>query len=145
MTDPRALYHATIIDHDRHPRHEGVLAGATHAATVDNPLCGDVVTIHLVIDGPTVVAASFEARGCAVSRAAASIATTRAIGARPDDLRALATAFDRFVHAPVDAPPPAELGELEAFGGVRAVKSRRSCACLAFRALTAALGATLSP
>jgi len=139
MTDPRALYHATIVDHDRHPRHEGPLPGATHSATADNPLCGDTVTVHLVVDGPAIAAASFEARGCALSRAAASIATSRAIGATPDEIRALANAFDEFVRSPTDAPVPAGLGELEVFGGVRAFKSRRSCACLAFHALNSAL------
>jgi nitrogen fixation NifU-like protein len=140
MSDPRALYHATIVDHDRHPRHEGALPGATHSATADNPLCGDVVTSHLVVDGATITAASFEARGCALSRAAASMATSRAIGASPDELRALANTFDEFVRSPTDAPAPAVLGELEVFGGVRAFKSRRSCACLVFHALTTALG-----
>jgi nitrogen fixation protein NifU and related proteins len=139
VTDPRALYHATIVDHDRNPRHEGPLPNATHSATLDNPLCGDTVTMHFVVADGVITDATFEARGCALSRAGASIATTRAIGSIPAALVELAETLDRFVSSPPDAPMPPNLGELEAFAGVRAFKSRRTCACLAFRALTSAL------
>ena len=39
MTYPRALYHATIVAHDREPHHHGPLRAATNEATIDNPLC----------------------------------------------------------------------------------------------------------
>jgi nitrogen fixation NifU-like protein len=74
------LYHPTILERDRQPRCAGPLPEATHQATVDNPLCGDVLTMRLQLEGATaeapggrVVAAAFEGRGCAVSRAAASL------------------------------------------------------------------------
>lgn len=139
--DPRALYHATIVAHDRSPLHEGPLPGATHTMTLDNPLCGDVVTIHLVICGGIVSAAAFEARGCSLARAGASIATARAIGASPAALRGVSAAVETLVHGAPGAPLPTELGEAEAFVGVRAFKSRRACATLAFRALVGALDA----
>lgn len=136
MTDSRALYHAAIVDHDRNPRHEGPLPAATHAATADNPLCGDVVTLRFVVADGTITDAAFQARGCALARAAASMLATRAIGATPDALRSLAATFDHFVHG---TGSTADLGELGVFEGVRAFKSRRACACLPFRAALAAL------
>ena len=138
MTDE--LYQAIIIDHDRNPRHHGTLAGATHSATIDNPLCGDVVTIQLALDGDTIRAAAFECKGCALARAAGSIVATRAAGMTTGALRALATEFEQFVREPSDAPIPADLGELAAFAGVRKVRSRRTCATLALKAAVAALG-----
>jgi NifU-like protein involved in Fe-S cluster formation len=60
--------------------------------------------------------------------------------------RALAAAFAAFVHAAPDTTAPdtasaaaAGLGDLTAFAGVRAFKSRQPCATLPFRALLAAL------
>ena len=47
----RELYQEVILDHSRHPRHFGVLAGATHTGEGYNPLCGDRVKVHLVMDG----------------------------------------------------------------------------------------------
>jgi nitrogen fixation protein NifU and related proteins len=146
-----SLYHATILEHDRHPRNVGPLAEATHQCTLDNPLCGDVVTVRLVVEpdggGPggdreaQIAQAKFEGRGCALSRASASLWTERIQGRSVAEVRALIERFGRFVAEPTEAPLPPELGELVALGGVRAVKARRSCATLASRALAAALDA----
>lgn len=139
MTEIDELYQATIVEHDRSPRNAGPLPDATHQATVDNPLCGDVVTVRArVVDG-VVREAAFEGRGCAVSRAAASMMTTMV---RDRDLaaaRALAASFEQFVGSTTDATIPEQLGALRAFAGVRRFRSRRVCALLAFRALVKAL------
>jgi nitrogen fixation NifU-like protein len=133
------LYQAVIVDHDRAPRNEGPLAAATHQATVDNPLCGDIVTLHLELEGDAIRNVAFEGRGCALSRAAASILTTMLRGRSLDEARALATAFEAFVQSAPDAPADAALGELAAFSGVRRFRSRRVCATLPLRALAAAV------
>lgn len=129
------LYQATIVDHDRAPRNAGPLADATHQATIDNPLCGDVVTVYARIAGGKIDALQFEGRGCALSRAAASIMTTLVQHRTPEAARALAGEFERFVHAAPDSPVPGDLGELRSFAGVRHFRSRRVCAMLGFRAL----------
>ncbi len=135
------LYQAVILDHDRAPRNCGPLPGATHEATLDNPLCGDTVMMRAIVDGDTVRAAAFEAKGCALARAGASIVTTRAANATIGELRALAAELEQLVRDPPGAPIPADLGELAAFAGVRTARSRRTCATLGFRALLAALEA----
>ncbi|HEX7841883.1 MAG TPA: SUF system NifU family Fe-S cluster assembly protein [Kofleriaceae bacterium] len=144
-SDTDDLYQATIVDHDRTPRNAGPLPDATHHATVDNPLCGDVVTVHAQIVDGAVRDAAFEGRGCALSRAAASIMTTMVQGRSTDGARALAAAFEQFVRDAPDAPIPEDLGELRAFAGVRRFRSRRVCATLGFRALLQALDLTSAP
>ena len=143
MSEPSAvdqLYQAVIVEHDRAPRNLGPLPTATHRATVDNPLCGDVVTLHVELAGGAVCAVTFEGQGCALSRAAASILTTRLPGVSLADALALAAAFEAFVQSAPDAPTPAGLGDLAAFSGVRRFRSRRACATLPLRALLAAVG-----
>jgi nitrogen fixation NifU-like protein len=158
-SDLDELYQAVIVDHDRAPRHEGPLAGATCSGTADNPLCGDVVTLHLRIEGDVIREVGFEGRGCSLSRAAASILTTMLAGRELASARALGAAFEAFVQAPPDAvgaagEPAADaasasagvsgapaLGELVAFAGVRRFRSRRACATLPLRALAAAVAA----
>lgn len=139
MTDLDDLYQATIVDHDRAPRNRGALAGATHHATIDNPLCGDVITVATRIHDGVVEDVAFEGRGCALSRAAASIMTTMVQGRTMEASRRLATSFEQFVQAAPDAALPDELGDLRAFAGVRRFRSRRGCAMLAFRTLMQAL------
>jgi nitrogen fixation NifU-like protein len=133
------LYQATIVDHDRAPRHAGALVDPTHQAAVDNPLCGDTVTLQARVEDGVIRDIAFEGRGCALSRAAASIMTTMVLGRTPDASRELAAAFERFVQAAPEAAVPEELGELGAFAGVRRFRSRRVCALLGFRALLRAL------
>jgi nitrogen fixation NifU-like protein len=139
------LYQATIVDHDRAPRNAGALADPTHQATIDNPLCGDTVTLHARIEGGVIRDIAFDGRGCALSRAAASIMTTMVHGRTTDASRELAAAFERFVRTPPETAIPdepngsEELGELRAFAGVRRFRSRRVCALLGFRALLRAL------
>jgi nitrogen fixation protein NifU and related proteins len=125
----RQLYQAIIVEHGRSPRHQGPLPGATHEATVDNPLCGDQVTLRLVVDRDLVREAAFEARGCTLSIAAASLLATRLRGAPLADARAMIERFQAFVAEPPGAPLP-DLGDLTAFVGVREFKSRRACATL---------------
>lgn len=160
MSDADALYHAAILAHDRAPQHPGPLAGATHRATVDSPLCGDVVTLELRLEGGAIQAAAATTLGCALARAAGSILTGLLVGRDAEAARALAADFEAFITAPAEphapapaaagAPPAAapaapaaaeaaHLGELVAFTGVRRVRSRRACALLPFRALREAL------
>ena len=139
MTAVDELYQATIVDHDRAPRNCGALDGATHQATLDNPLCGDVVTVQARIADGVIGDIRFEARGCALSRAAASIMTTMVRDRTPDASQRLVAAFEQFVQSTPDAAVPDELGELRAFSGVRRFRSRRVCALLPFRALMQAL------
>lgn len=137
MTDE--LYQATIVDHDRAPRNAGALADPTHQTTVDNPLCGDTVTLGVQLQNGVIRGIAFDGRGCALSRAAASIMTTMVHGRTALAARELAAAFERFVQSAPDAAVPEELGELGAFAGVRRSRSRRVCALLGFRALLRAL------
>ena len=70
-----------ILDHSRHPRHFGALEDATHKAEGYNPLCGDRVTVYLVLDEDGRVAdIKFEGKGCAISQASASMMTEMLAG-----------------------------------------------------------------
>jgi nitrogen fixation NifU-like protein len=139
VSDALALYQATIVDHDRHPRNHGPLAGADRAATVDNPLCGDVVTIELRVDAGVVAAAAWTGRGCALARAAGSMLTVALAGLDATAAHARLDALEALVCAAPDAPVPDGLGELAAFAGVRRFASRRGCVLIAVRAARACL------
>ena len=135
----RQLYQAIIVEHGKSPRCRGPLPGATHEATVDNPLCGDRITLRLVVDDGAIWAAAFEAQGCTLSLAAASLLTTRLQAASLSDARALIDRFAAFVREAPGAPLP-DLGDLTAFAGVRDFKSRQLCATLPAQAFLRALG-----
>ncbi len=69
------MYREHILDHYKNPRNVGKLVDAT-SVSVDNPLCGDSLTLHVQFNNcEQVEDVRFEGSGCAVSVASASLMT----------------------------------------------------------------------
>jgi nitrogen fixation protein NifU and related proteins len=135
--DAKTLYQDVIVDHGHAPRNLGPLQGATHEATTHNPLCGDRVTIRLVVEADRVKEARFEARGCLIARASASMLTEAIIGRTSTEARSLVGQVEALVSAEPGAPSLP--GSLEPLGGAKQFPARRACVTLAWKALEAAL------
>lgn len=67
------IYEEHILEHYRHPRNKGLLPNANITFVDTNPLCGDEITVHLNMKDGKITTARFEAVGCAISQAAASM------------------------------------------------------------------------
>ncbi len=142
--DVRELYQQVIMDHNRSPRNFHRVDGANHTADGQNPLCGDVITLDLRVDGDTVVDAGFVGNGCAISKASASMLTESIRGRTVKEAHALYENFHRLVtrDGPADE---AVLGKLRVFAGVGEFPARVKCASLAWRTLEAALSDSAEP
>ena len=139
--DLQALYRQTVLDHCRHPRNFRRIEAPDRQAEGHNPLCGDKVTIYLRLAGDTVADVAFEATGCAISLASASMLTDMIRGKRVPDVDA---AIDEVgaLFAPGGEPSKrVRESDIGALSGVRAYPSRIRCATLAWRTLEAALHA----
>ncbi|MCB9177391.1 MAG: SUF system NifU family Fe-S cluster assembly protein [Caldilineae bacterium] len=141
MFDLDDLYQEIILDHNKHPRNFGHLAGATHRAEGYNPLCGDQVKVELRVEDGMVTGAAFEGQGCAISQASASVMTEALTG---QSLAEAERIFGRMIALLTgEAEDPgdllAELGSAAAFAGVRDYPSRVKCASLAWHAMHQAL------
>lgn len=145
-----------ILDHYRRPRHRGAPPDADHTATAENPLCGDVITVAVVLDGEIVRDIGFTGRGCTISQASASMMTAAVLGKPVGETEELARRVAAMIRgaAPEHAPEwesPArldrlgdrgergDLGDLDALAGVARFPARQRCALLAWTALVAAL------
>lgn len=132
------LYQRVIVDHSRNPRNQGPLPGANRRAVGDNPVCGDRLTVSLVLDEASRIAgAAFEGSGCAIATASASMMTEGVKGLTPDEARRLAERLDRIVSGQPE--PPGDPIDLAALAGVARFPVRMKCARLPWRALLAAL------
>lgn len=140
--DASSLYRALVLDHGTRPRNVGHLADATHEATLDNPLCGDRVRLQVKVSGDRLLALRFEARGCMIAQASASLMTEAVAGTTVHEAGALVSTLRALVGGD---PPPDDAGPLEPLRGVRAFPSRKTCATLAWDALVAALEPLRSP
>lgn len=145
MSELDDLYQTLILEHNRSPRNFRSLDTATGQAEGRNPLCGDVFTVWLRVEGETVVDATFLGQGCAISKASASMMTTAVKGKTLTEVRELFERFHGVVtgKAPVDERARAnvreKLGCLSAFAGVAAFPIRVKCATLAWHAMRQAL------
>jgi nitrogen fixation NifU-like protein len=134
------LYQDIILNHNKRPRNYRKMEGATHHAEGHNPLCGDEVTVYLQIAGDTIKDVSFDGQGCAISKASASLMTTRLKGKTLTEVRALMQDVRALLTDPEQKEPDLEtLGDLAALAGVRKYAVRVKCATLAWHTLESAL------
>jgi nitrogen fixation NifU-like protein len=137
------LYQQVILDHSKSPRNFHKLEGANRSAQGHNPLCGDNVTLYLLMDDEVVRDISWQGSGCAISKASASILTTALKGKTRAQAKAL---FDR-VHELVTTghAPDDDLGKLAVFAGVHKFPARVKCAILPWHAALAAVEGKAEP
>jgi nitrogen fixation NifU-like protein len=140
MSDLRELYQQVIIDHSRNPRNYKELEHPSHSAEGYNPLCGDLITVYLVVEDDVVTDVSFKGSGCAISKASASLMTAAVKGRTVSEAEELFARFREMVTSEHDAEVDEEaLGKLTVLSGVREFPVRVKCATLAWHTLHSAL------
>jgi nitrogen fixation NifU-like protein len=137
-SDLRDLYRQIVLDHSRHPRNQRRPQRFDREAEGHNPLCGDKVRIYLDLKDDTLHDVAFEASGCAICLASASLMTESTRGHAVPEARA---AVDRFEQA-LTTDGSTLTGDLAALGGVSQYPSRIRCATLPWKTLRAALDAS---
>jgi nitrogen fixation NifU-like protein len=138
MSELNDLYQEVILDHNRRPHNFRVIDDASAKQEGYNPLCGDRLTLFIALDGDVIKDAAFQGSGCAISKASASLMTDAVKGKTVAEARAL---FEQFHDMITSDPgtPPADLGKLSVFSGVREFPTRIKCASLAWHTMKAAV------
>lgn len=134
MTD--TLYQEEILALARKGRALPRLENPSVTARVDNPLCGDRITVDLTLDGESVAAVGSKVQGCALCQAAVAVIADEAVGKPATDLPAVADAVESYLAGKTEKTP---WGALNVFAPVRSAKSRWECVMLPFRAVLKAL------
>jgi nitrogen fixation protein NifU and related proteins len=158
------LYREIILDHYRNPRNKGELATPpAHRTEGMNPLCGDEISVYLIVDGngpdAKVTDISIGGQGCSISQSSASMMTTAVKGKTVAEARLVVKAFKSMMgihegggaephdhddsaehddHAG-DTGPSVKLGDLEALRGVVKFPVRIKCATLAWNTMNQGL------
>jgi nitrogen fixation NifU-like protein len=98
------MYSPELLDHFEHPRHVGELAAPDASAEIENPACGDVISLQLKISGGRITEARYRARGCVPAMGCGSALAESLIGRTIDE----ATSLSREdILAAVGGLPPA--------------------------------------
>ncbi|MEJ7656348.1 MAG: iron-sulfur cluster assembly scaffold protein [Thermoleophilaceae bacterium] len=121
------LYRDYILDHYKNPRNFGELETHDLEWHDHNPLCGDELGVHLIVDEEGRIAElRFHGQGCAISQAAASISSEELIGMRVDEIPELSADW--------------VLDQL----GIPVSPTRRKCALLSLKVMRGATGGDAS-
>lgn len=67
------MYAENILDHFQNPRHKGKIEMPTISVEEANPLCGDKLSLDLVVKNNTLTDLAFSGSGCAISQASMSM------------------------------------------------------------------------
>ena len=129
------LYREVILDHYRTPRNKRHIDAGGIDVHRNNPLCGDDITVHVVVDDNGVATdAAFEGQGCSISQASASMLTEQIRGKKVGEIEDLVLNFRKMMSGE-EGPGEDELGDLVALKGVVKYPVRIKCAVLAWDAL----------
>jgi nitrogen fixation NifU-like protein len=114
---------------------------AAHAsASLDNPMCGDRVTLDLRTDADgRIVEIGHAVRGCVLCRAATALLREHAPGHGRHDLAAVRAALRAHLRGEGSRPEDEPWHDLAVFDPVAPHKSRHDCVLLPFDALLRAL------
>ncbi len=142
------LYREIILDHYRTPRNRGELESPPAIESRGhNPLCGDEITLYLLVDGEgddaVVSDVKISGQGCSISQSSASMMTQVVIGKPVSQARAMIRRFRSMMGLEdVESQPgddEIDLGDLEALQGVVKFPVRIKCAVLGWNTLADAL------
>lgn len=140
---PAGIYHQAIVTAARNACGSGRLESPDASVTVDNPLCGDRVSMDVHVGGGCLRGVAHRVRGCLLCEAAASIIAANAVGETAGELAAVAHALgDALTTGFGDRPLP--WAELAVFAPVAGHRSRHRCVTLAFEALTTAIATAMA-
>jgi len=115
------IYAQNIMDHYKHPRHNGPLAKADAKHRALNQSCGDDITVFLKFSGDKIKQIKFIGQGCAISQAGISILSEELPGKTKKEV--LAYGFD----------------EIKKIFGIAISERRYNCAMLGLQAIQRAI------
>lgn len=127
------LYRRVIMDHYKIPRNRGKIEDDDAVfIELNNPTCGDKISLQLQIVDGRVNQAKFQGEGCSISLSSASMMTDAVKGKTIEEALALA---DKFSGLMKGEAVEFEYEDIEALSGVNKFPARIKCATLAWNAM----------
>ena len=68
-------YSEKVMEHFRNPRNVGEIENPDGVGKVGNPVCGDIMELHIKVDGGIITDAKFKTFGCGAAIATSSMVT----------------------------------------------------------------------
>jgi nitrogen fixation NifU-like protein len=129
------LYRRVIMDHYQKPRNRGRIEDGAVTVDLNNPTCGDRVSVQMRVQDGTIEEAKFLGEGCSISLASASMMTEAVRGLKVEDALRLVDLFSEMMQGKDVDFEQFPLEDIEALSGVSKFPARIKCATLAWKAL----------
>ena len=130
-----ALYQEIILDHYKHPHGAGLREPFEAEVHHVNPTCGDEVTLRVHVADGLVSDVSYDALGCSISQASASVMADLVIGKPVDEAMSIHQEFLTLMQGKGTVVPDEDvLEDGIAFAGVAKFPARVKCALLSWMA-----------
>ncbi|GAA5345339.1 nitrogen fixation NifU-like protein [Planifilum fimeticola] len=129
------LYRRVIMDHYQRPRNRGRLEDDAVTIDMNNPTCGDRISLQLQVEDGKIKDAKFLGEGCSISQASASMMTEAIKGLSIEEALQLSGLFSAMMQGEEVDTEQFPLEDIEALQGVAKFPARIKCATLAWKAL----------
>ncbi|MFC7442941.1 Fe-S cluster assembly sulfur transfer protein SufU [Laceyella putida] len=129
------LYRRVIMDHYQRPRNRGRIEEGAVTVDLNNPTCGDSISLQMRVDDGVIQEAKFLGEGCSISLASASMMTEAVKGLKQEQALELVDLFSRLMQGEEIDIEQFPLEDIEALTGVSKFPARIKCATLAWKAL----------
>ncbi|PQP82439.1 SUF system NifU family Fe-S cluster assembly protein [Paenibacillus sp. PCH8] len=127
------LYRRVIMDHYKNPRNRGTFDNDAVTVNLNNPTCGDRISLQIMLKDGIVQEAKYTGEGCSISMSSASMMTEAVKGKTMEQALDMANRFSSLMKGEeVDFD---DYEDLEALSGVNKFPARIKCATLAWNAL----------
>lgn len=74
------MYSDKVMDHFSNPRNAGIIENADGIGEVGNPVCGDMMTFYIKVEGDKLTDVKFKTFGCVAAIAVSSMVSEMAKG-----------------------------------------------------------------
>ena len=134
-TNVDSLYQEIILDHYKRPHGAGLRDPFEAEVHHVNPTCGDEVTLRVHLEGTQVSDVSYDAQGCSISQASASVLNDLVVGKSVDEAMSVLDSFTELMQGKGQVEPDEDvLEDGIAFAGVAQFPARVKCALLSWMA-----------
>lgn len=126
------LYRRVIMDHYKSPRNSGSFGNGAVTVEMNNPSCGDSISLQLEMNNGVIDRVRFEGEGCSISIASASMMTDAVRGKTVEEALQIAHDFSAMMQG---EEADFEYEDIHALSGVTRFPARIKCATLSWNAM----------
>ena len=128
------LYRQVIMDHYKNPRNKGLVDDASYLTIhLNNPSCGDELTVQLKIVNQVIEDVKHQGHGCSICCSSASVMSEAIMGKTVNDALAIIHEFYEMIKG-LAYNDKILTGEPVVYQGVSQFPARIKCATLAWKA-----------